>query len=394
MTNPRVKESNDFVSNELTNQILSWAYEVAQLSQWRQKEKAWLAYGAKLKSILDSQYPDSQGSRLAQLSKAKRYVNKALKTNPESHGIEPDMVAKVKTVTGHLFTTVSAFYSDTYEEIKLANKLRVKDQNANKLAINPWAYLEYAKEVLELAHLSVTEGVSESDPDWRDVSCALALVTGRRMNEIHMTANFQEVPKPTKVAKPEPQFKLRKGDRKLTLKVLGFNPLTSDVTVSDSEQLRARVVKVPSWLKVERAVIFTGNCKGKGDKSPLRMAEENLIPTLVDAELVISGLEYLQKRGNRLAMGDASDSHKVNSRFQKSLNYRVKGRPPQPAVWDLAGPETTYHNLRAAYLLLAANEYGQDVFNSDENFGHICLCDLSQDAVKAYKKFTLVKQGS
>ena len=95
----------------------------------------------------------------------------------------------------------------------------------------------------------VSNRASKEDVEWRDVSCVLALVTGRRMGEVHLSGVFTQV---------------------------------SEYEVAFSGQLKGKSRKV----KV-------------GERKLALRDYEFSIPTLVRAELVVKGIAWLEANGKR-----------------------------------------------------------------------------------------------
>jgi hypothetical protein len=159
--------------------------------------------------------------------------------------------------------------------------------------------LNWANETLESIN-SVTPKLA-----WREVSIALALVTGRRMGEIHATAEFEKTG----------EYSLR----------------------------------------------FSGQLKTKGvAKQAYELEPSYEIPTLVKADLVLKGMEFLTRVGRVFKTGDIeADIKLVNKRLNSAISELVN--KDSSIIKPLLGlsPEVklTYHSLRQLYNLAAVKAF-------------------------------------
>ncbi|MHC5730409.1 MAG: protelomerase family protein, partial [Nostoc sp.] len=132
----------------------------------------------------------------------------------------------------------------------------VRREKRNRIEIDLTDSLKYAFNILS----DIKKG---EDANWLDVSCAIALATGRRMGEVHLSATFEKID---------------------TYKVA-----------------------------------FKGQLKGKtrrvkqGDKAVLLRDVIFKIPTLLPAELVCHALQWLDDKGKRFPQTE--DPERVNRRF-------------------------------------------------------------------------------
>ncbi|MHC5829285.1 MAG: protelomerase family protein, partial [Nostoc sp.] len=129
------------------------------------------------------------------------------------------------------------------------------------------------------------------DANWLDVSCAIALATGRRMGEVHLSATFEKI---------------------------------DTYTITFKGQLKGKTRRVK-----------------QGDKAVLLRDVIFKIPTLLPAELVCFALQWLDDKGKRFPQTE--DPERVNRRFSKTLNEHCKQFDIFPS------DERTYHKFRAAY---------------------------------------------
>jgi hypothetical protein len=107
------------------------------------------------------------------------------------------------------------------------------------------------------------------------------------------------------------------------------------------------------------------------------------IPTLVRAELVTKGIEWLEANGKRFERDE--DPERVNRRWSKVLSERVKDE------W-LFIPEVTYHKFRGAYFRACVENASVDPYDW-EDFARAILGDDDSATIKAYKRF-VIKPGS
>lgn len=175
-----------------------------------------------------------------------------------------------------------------------------RSSSANLVEIDPSPFIQKAYDVLKQVS---DHPETPATGYWKDVSCALALVWGKRMSEIHATAEFYH---------------------------------TGEYTGN-----------------------FKGQVKGKGR---VNAAGENIINhefknvTLVPAEWVERGLIWLEAKGRRIET-DPETLQKdqnlytkaVNQRYCKDLNINAKTH------WNVLGQDDfSYHDLRAVFLICAA----------------------------------------
>lgn len=231
-----------------------------------------------------------------------------------------------------LFSEYRAASNEVYR-----NRVQERSKSDVQLVIDPTQYLQKAFDTLTIA---ANGGTNLKDVEWRDVSCALALVTGRRMAEVHLSADFEQV--------------------------------------SDYE------------------VQFTGQLKGKSrkqDGKELRYVPFN-IPTLVPAELVVKGLKWLGENQKRCNKSD--DPKLVNSRWNKVLSERIKEH------WLIVTDEEfqqidekdkmTYHKLRGIYFICALNNIsGKKTFTKMKELAETILGDKDITAIEPYERFEVAE---
>ena len=277
--------------------------------QGKSKKKGWKALAIQESVIFKHYYPDvnSDGSpkpeseltyrsAWAQISNLNKGLRKAAKTELKDHALYHPFL----TVTNHFVETLYSMFSAYKVNSNIEYKKRVKERRKpeNRQVIDLTSYLENAVSVLEAAK-------EDEKVHYTQVSCAVALCTGRRMAEVHLSAEFQPVG--------------------------------------------------------EYELIFRGQLKGKGRKVETDDGDEKLlrhaefrIPTLVKADLVKFGLDWLDEKDKRFAKTE--DPLRVNRRFSKPLSGTVKND------WDFLGDrETTYHKFRGAYFAANVATYEKPV---------------------------------
>jgi hypothetical protein len=245
----------------------------------------------KLKQTYPDEAPELErtyGTCLRQITTLKKALSKAATTDLK----DPGNYYQVLTIIRHFGEALSFQFAEykARQNAKYCQNIINRSEPENLIEIDLTPYLHQAQVVLE----QTWEYGFLENYKWEDVSCAIALVTGRRMGEIHLSATFEEIE--------------------------------------------------------EYKIVFRGQLKGKSRKIKHSTEEKALklrnfpfeIPTLVKAEYICAGLEWLQENGKRLDPND--DPSRVNRRYSKSLSKRVKER------WDFMGEDTTYHKLRSAYL--------------------------------------------
>jgi hypothetical protein len=288
--------------------------------------EGWKYLAVREASILKANY-DEPLTCLRQITALKKALKSAVKTHVKDHANE----SPVATIITHFGEALSFLFSEytiaKNERYRGAVKERSAPENRVELDLSP--FLKQAHEVLS----AVKNGASKEDIEWRDVSCALALVTGRRMGEIHLSGEF---------------------------KFLG-----------------------------EYEVAFRGQLKGKSRKVKIEGSKVALrdyefpIPTLVRAELVTKGIEWLEANGKRFERDE--DPERVNRRWSKVLSERVRDE------WSFMS-EVTYHKFRGAYFRACVENANVDPYDW-EDFARAVLGDDDSATIKAYKRF-VIKPGS
>ena len=295
----------------------------------------WQSLAIQEARLLRINYPDERpeaereyGTCLRQITTLKKELKKATKTDLK----DPMLVNQVNTIItnfGHALSDQFSSYKAT-QTIRYRETVQERRQEENRIEIDLTNSLKIASEAL----LDIKQGKSAN---WMDVSCAIALATGRRMAEVHLSASFEKID--------------------------------------------------------EYSVIFKGHLKGKSRRVRVEgkaVAVRDYgftIPTLLPAELVCFGLQWLGDKERKKRFEPTEDPERVNRRWSKVLNEHVKD-------WDIfPEDERTYHKFRAAYLR-AAVENAPEVDKYDfADYAERILGDKDETTINSYKRY-VIKTGS
>lgn len=298
--------------------------------------EGWKQLATREAAILKTKYPDPQpeealrtyGTCLRQITALKKYLKLAAKTelkDPANYHPVLTIITHFGNALSFLFSPYKARQNESYR-----GDVDERSTSEHRIELDLSPFLKQAHDVL----IEVSNGATKEDIEWRDVSCALALVTGRRMAEVHLSGTFRQ---------------------------LG-----------------------------EYEVAFKGQLKGKNRKIGVTKEKkialrdwEFKIPTLVKAELVIKGIEWLETNGKRFARDE--DPERVNRRWSKVFTDRVKDE------WQLY-EGVTYHKFRGAYFRACVANIDLDPYDW-EDYAKQILGDDDSATIKAYKRFVL-KPGS
>jgi hypothetical protein len=283
--------------------------------------------------LLKLTYPDDRPEEQKEYGTALRQITalkKALKTAVKTDLKDAALANPVNTIITHFGNELSnqfAIYKEN-QNIRYRETVTERRKAENRVTIDLTNSLKYAYSVLQ----DIKNG---EDANWLDVSCSIALATGRRMAEVHLSATFQKVD--------------------------------------------------------DYKIVFTGQLKGKerkiriGDK-PVKLIDVPFtIPTLLPADLVCFALNWLDEKGKRF--DEDEDPERVNRRFSKTLNQHCKQFDIFPK------DERTYHKFRAAYLRAAIiNDGNVDPYDFTD-FAKEVLGDDDETTINAYKRYE-IKPGS
>ena len=330
--------SNTFIDDRVT--ILLPQFEALAPYKITQRKKGvgdltgWHKLAIQEARLLKLNYPDDKpeddkeyGTALRQITALKKALKLASKTGLKDAALL-NPVNTIITNFGNELSNQFAIYKEN-QNTRYRETVTERRKVENRIEIDLTNSLKYAYNILT----DVKNG--EDSINWLDVSCAVALATGRRMAEVHLSASFELIDSHTVAFKGQ----LKGKDRKI------------------------RVVDKAVKL---RDVTFK-------------------IPTLLPADLIVNALDWLGKNGKRFDKDE--DPERVNRRFSKTLNQACKD-------WDIfPADERTYHKFRAAYLRAAIiNDGNVDPYDFTD-FAKEVLGDDDESTINAYKRYE-IKPGS
>ena len=309
-------------------------YKITQRKKGANDLTGWHKLAIQEARLLKLNYPDDKpeddkeyGTALRQITALKKELKLASKTELKDAALL-NPVNTIITNFGNELSNQFAIYKEN-QNTRYRETVTERRKVENRIEIDLTNSLKYAHSILT----ALKNG--DKDVNWLDVSCAVALATGRRMAEVHLSASFELIDSHTAAFKGQ----LKGKDRK--------------IRVAD------KAVRL-------RDVTFK-------------------IPTLLPADLIINALNWLNSNGKRFNKDE--DPERVNRRFSKTLNQACKD-------WDIfPSEERTYHKFRAAYLRAAIiNDGNVDPYDFTD-FAKKILCDNDEATINAYKRYE-IKQGT
>jgi hypothetical protein len=224
---------------------------------------------------------------LTQITKLIRKLNQLSKTELPDEAYSVKVQNIIKSFRGGLSLL---FAEDTAKKnIDYKERLEVRSEIGTLIDCDPYPFIAKAKEILK----QVADRPERLDVNWRDVSCALALVTGRRQSEIHSSAQFTVKSENEIIFEGQLKGKLRR----CFVDDKGFYLNEAPKNASAKTDSKNSSVAVVPAIKAKF-----------------------VIPTLVDADLVVAGLEYLESNDRRIHGDDEIEMNDlVNKRWNKPL---------------------------------------------------------------------------
>lgn len=334
----RYNHSNQFITHR-AHQLIKLFEALAPLTPKYRKDgkgtvKGWRMLAANECNLFKIEFPDNKPEiekryytawkHISTLKNELYALTRVIDTSEDGSepGLrDPLLVNSVRTVIRHFIDELTSYFLPYKMRANIDYKKDVEKRSSkeNRVEINLTDYISKAYEVLQ----------DPSNYKWMDLSIALALVTGRRMSEIHATASFKVID--------------------------------------------------------EYTVLFKGQLKGKDRKVDGKklINTEFVIPTLVPAELVVNGLDYLENE-NKKRISSTDDIGKVNRNYSRYLSERMKSE------WAFIGEDTTYHKCRAAYL--RASIINQDVDPFDYiNYARSIMGDDDKATIETYQRYHIKK---
>jgi hypothetical protein len=334
-----LKDADELENSYVDEQVLVLLPQFEALAPYKLNQRkngvgdltGWHKLALQQARLLKLTYPDERTEAEKEYGTALRQVTalkKALIASAKKDLKDPALYHPVNTIITHFGNELSNHFAIYKENQNTRYRQTVTERRKveNRIEIDLSNSLEYAYNLLT--------NLAE-DTDWLDVSCSLALTTGRRMAEIHLSANFEKL---------------------------------DDYTIAFRGQLKGK------------------NRKIRVDNKPVALKDVTFkIPTLLPAELICSGLQWLDNKGKRFDSDD--DPERVNRRFSKTLNQACKN-------WEIFPPsDRTYHKFRAAYLRAAIiNDGNVDPYDFTD-FAKEVLGDDDETTINAYKRYE-IKPGS
>lgn len=298
----------------------------------------WKMLAANEAALLKATYPDNKpdpektyGTCLRQITALKKALKTAAKTDlKDSANYHP-----VLTIVTHFSESLSYLFAEykIRQNADYRERVEERSKKENRIELDLSLFLKYANEVL----LAVASGATPVEVDWRDVSCAIALATGRRMAEVHLSGEFRQ---------------------------------TGEYQLGFKGQLKGKSRKLKA-----------------GEKRVALRDYEFEIPSLVKAKLVVEGVEWLEKHGKRIDKSE--DPERVNRRFSKVFNGQ-SGIVREN--WEILPDGMTYHKFRGAYFRACLINSGVSPFDY-LSYARSILGDKDEATIRAYQRFE-IKPGS
>lgn len=292
--------------------------------------------------LLKLNYPDDKpeenkeyGTALRQITALKKSLKLAAKTDLGDKAL----LNPVNTIITHFGNELSNQFAIHKENqnTRYRQTVTARRKAENRIQIDLTNSLKYAYSILTEIKQEHDNGITpeKSNVNWLDVSCSIALATGRRMGEVHLSATFEQI---------------------------------DDYTIAFKGQLKGKSRKV----RVGGKAVDLRNVAFK-------------IPTLLPADLICFALNWLDEKGKRFPRNE--DPERVNRRFSKTLNVACKD-------WDIfPEDDRTYHKFRAAYFRAAiVNDGNVDPYDFVD-FAKEILGDDDETTINAYKRYE-IKSGS
>lgn len=302
----------------------------------KSKHKGWKSLARDESVVFKRQYPDldvngkpkAEGdlryrSAWAQIANLDKALREAAKTDIKDNAQYHPCLTIITHFTKELYNHFSVYKIQSNIEYRQRVKERKKPEN--RVLIDLTQHLTRAYQVLT----DISKG---KDMPYADVSCAVALTTGRRMSEVHLSAEFQKL---------------------------------DEYLLSFTGQLKGKARKVSS----------------EDSKKVLLIDAVFQIPTLVKADLILAGMRYLEDAGRRIDKGE--ETKRVNDRYSKPLSQTVK------QYWDFMGDgKTTYHKFRGAYFMANVALFNKDV-TEFEDYATEIMGDDDMTTLASYMIYTL-----
>jgi len=332
--------------------------------------KGWKMLAAEETRRLKAHYPDETNSDGSPKPESDRTyttclrqitaLKKELKQIRPDALEDPEMIGRFRTIVTYLGEALSEQFT-VYTSIKniiYAARVVTRSKSSQRIEINLEPFIQQAHTILSVVH---DGGVM----DWREVTCAIALTSGRRMAEILASGKF------TKISDYEICFG---GQLKGKLSGIATDLKGNEIRIN---KIRFDQMKLLNQIKPD-------------SKFFLLIDHEFTIPTLVKADLIVSGIQYLADQDKRLAPSE--DPLIVNRRWSKPLSEQIK------KDWMIVADEVfqaidpvdrmSFHKLRSCYFIGIMGAMG-GTFAEQKDKAESILGDKDLNAIKAYDRFKL-----
>lgn len=287
-------------------------------------------------------------------------LKKALRCLGKEVMSDPATINQFKTIASHFGEILSDQFSGykSLQNFEYSARVKSRSTEGQRIVVNLEPFIQQAHAVLSMV-------VNDEEIDWREVTCAIALVTGRRMAEILATGKF------TKVSDYEVSFQ-----GQLKGKDSGI------ATDKKGNQVRGTLSQFKQMQSLNQVATDS--------KFIPLIKYQFTIPTLVRADLVVAGIEYLAEQGKRLEANE--DPEMVNRRWAKPLAERIQKSwvivPNEE--WQAVDPKDkmTFHKLRGAYFIGVMGTM-QSSFSAMKSLAESILGDKDLSAIENYERFDI-----
>ncbi|NEQ24764.1 MAG: hypothetical protein F6K28_37810, partial [Microcoleus sp. SIO2G3] len=167
-------------------------YKITQRKKGVGDIPGWEKLAVQEARILKGRYPDEN-----KLEEEKTYstclrqitaLKKELKTASKTALNDPALFHPVNTIITNFGNALSFLFSEykVRQNVVYREKVQERRQKENRITID-------LTNSLKIAHTTLVEAKNGEDVNWMDVSCVIALATGRRMAEVHLSASFKQI---------------------------------------------------------------------------------------------------------------------------------------------------------------------------------------------------------
>ncbi|MBE9119215.1 hypothetical protein IQ249_25525, partial [Lusitaniella coriacea LEGE 07157] len=196
------KTSNELENSFVDQRIKELLTKFEALTPYRPRDRergkggdiGWKALAAMETALLKATYPEDDkpeaertyGTCLRQVTALKKHLKLAAKHELK----DPGNYYPVQTIIKHFGEALSFQFAEYKfkQNVAYREKVAHRSQTDERVELDLTKQLKEAHRVLELA---ANGAVNLNEVEWRDVSLAVALCTGRRMAEVHCSGQFR-----------------------------------------------------------------------------------------------------------------------------------------------------------------------------------------------------------